>query len=114
MIYGQYDESAALELDGALSRGERRLMLATLADGIRTILSARHRHVPPRRLRADLDWLMDDDPRPAFGFISLCDFLGIDAQYLRARVLAAHSMGPHAAAFPVPIKREVPRGAPVS
>jgi hypothetical protein len=78
-------------------------MLATLEDGIRTILSARHRHVPRRRLKADVDWLTDDDSRHAFGFISLCDFLGIDAQYLWARVLAAHSMGPYAATFPVRI-----------
>jgi hypothetical protein len=114
MTYRQYDESAALRLDEALSRGERRLMLATLEDGIRTILSARHRRVPHRRVKADLDWLTDDDPRPAFGFISLCDFLGIDAQYLRARALAAHSMGPYAATFPVHVKREDRRGAPVS
>jgi hypothetical protein len=114
MIYGQYDESMALRLDGALSRGERRLMLATLEDGIRTILSARQRHVPHRRLKADLDWLTNDDPRPAFGFISLCDFLGIDPQYLRARVLAAHSMGPHAATSPVDVKSGDRDGAPAS
>lgn len=112
MIYGHYDESAALRLDGAQSRGERRLMLATLEDGIRTILSARHRRVPDRRLKADLDWLTDDDPRAAFGFVSLCDFLGIDAQYLRARVLAAHSMKPHAATVPVDVKPD--DGEPVS
>jgi hypothetical protein len=114
MIYGQYHDSAALGLDAALSRGERRLMLATLEDGIRTILSARYRHVPQRRLKADLDWLTDDDPRPAFGFISLCDFLGIDPQYLRARVLAAHSVGPQAATSPVDVTPGDRDGAPVS
>ncbi len=114
MIYRQDGETAALRLDGALLRGERRLMLATLEDGIRTILDARHRHVPHRRLKADLDWLTDDDPRPAFGFISLCEFLGIDAEYLRARVLAVHSSGPYGATFPVHLKREDGHGVPPS
>ena len=114
MKHRQYDETAALRLEEALSRGERRLMLATLEDGIRTILDARHRCVPPRRLKADLDWLTDDDPRHAFAFISLCDFLGIDPQYLRARVLAAHSMGPYAATFPVHVKPEGRRSASAS
>ena len=114
MTHRQDEETAALRLDGALLGGERRLMLATLEDGIRTILAARHRHVPHRRLKADLDWLTDDDPRPAFGFISLCDFLGIDAEYLRARVLAVHSTGPYAATFRVHIKREDRHGVPPS
>ena len=114
MTHRQYDETAALRLAEALARGERRLMLATLEDGIRTILDARHRCVPPRRLKADLDWLTDDDPRHAFAFISLCDFLGIDPEYLRARVLAALSMAPHAATFPVHIKRGDRHGVPAS
>jgi hypothetical protein len=114
MIYRPDGESAALRLHEALLGGERRLMLATLEDGIRTILDARHRHVPQRRLKADLDWLTDDDPRPAFGFISLCEFLGIDAEYLRARVLAVHASEPSGATVPADLKREDGHGVPPS
>jgi hypothetical protein len=89
-------------------------MLATLEDGIRTILSARHRRVSHSRLKADLDWLTDDDPRPAFGFVSLCDFLGIDPQYLRARVLAAHSMRAHPAISSLDVKPDDRDGVPAS
>jgi len=89
MIHRQYNLAAANPLDRTFASGERLLMLATLEDGIRTILDAKDRRVPWRRLRDDLDWLTSDDPRPPFGFLSLCDFLGIDPHYLRARVLAA-------------------------
>jgi hypothetical protein len=89
MRYGQQDPDAARPLDRRFSHGERLLMLATLEDGIRTILAATGRSVPRKRLEAELDWLTSDDPRPVFGFVSLCDFLGIDAAYLRARVLAS-------------------------
>ena len=91
MIHRQSNAAVPNPLDRtyAYARGERLLMLATLEDGIRTILDARNRHVPRKRLREDLDWLTSDDPRPPFSFLSLCDFLGIDPHYLRARVLAA-------------------------
>jgi hypothetical protein len=89
MIHRQYNLARANPLEQTYPRGERLLMLATLEDGIRTILDARNRHVPRKRLREDLDWLTSDDPRPPFSFLSLCDFLGIDPHYLRARVLAA-------------------------
>jgi len=71
--------------------GERRLMLATLEDGIRTIIVGAHRPGSRKRVQEDLDWLTNDDPRPAFSFHYLCDVLGIDADYLRARVLAARA-----------------------
>ena len=89
MAYRQYDPAADNPPDRAFTRGERRLMLATLEDAIRTILDAEHRHATRKQLREDLAWLSSDDPRPPFGFLSLCDFLGIDPDYLRARVLAA-------------------------
>jgi hypothetical protein len=89
MIHRQYNSAAASPLDRTYPRGERLLMLATLEDGVRTILDAKYRRVRPKQLREDLDWLTSDDPRPPFGFLSLCDFLGIDPHYLRARVLAA-------------------------
>jgi len=91
MIHGQYRSAATDPLDGTYASGERLLMLATLEDGIRTILDARTRRVPRRNLRDDLDWLTSDDPRPVFGFLNLCDALGIDPHFLRARVLAACS-----------------------
>ncbi len=97
MRHGQQDPAVAGPLDRLFSRGERLLMLAALEDGIRTILTATRRPVPQKRLEAELDWLTSDDPRPLFGFVSLCDFLGIDAAYLRERVLASRSL-PHRSA----------------
>ena len=89
MAYRQYYLAADNPLDRAFTRGERRLMLATLEDGISTILDAEHHRTTRKQRLQDLAWLTSDDPRPPFGFLSLCDFLGIDPDYLRARVLAA-------------------------
>jgi hypothetical protein len=75
--------------NASFATGERRLMLATLEDGIRTILAGRRGRVARRKLQEDLDWLMSDDARHPFSFLTLCDALGIDPDYLRSRVLAA-------------------------
>lgn len=101
MIHRQYNPAATTPLDQTYTSGERLLMLATLEDGIRTILDARNRRVPRRNVRDDLDWLTSDDPRPAFGFLNLCDVLGIDPHFLRARVLAACSPREHRERTPV-------------
>jgi hypothetical protein len=69
----------------ALRTGERRLLLATLEDAIRTLLGSRH----PKQQREDLDWLMSDDRTDPFTYLRICDALGIDAEWLRSRVLAA-------------------------
>jgi len=82
---------ATQALHDHMPSGERRLMLATLEDGIRTIIAGAQRPGSRKRVQEDLDWLTNDDPRPAFSFYYLCDVLGIDADYLRARVLAARA-----------------------
>jgi hypothetical protein len=69
----------------ALRTGERRLLLAILEDAIRTLLGSRH----PKHQREDLDWLMSEDRTDPFTYLRICDALGIDAEWLRSRVLAA-------------------------
>jgi len=69
----------------ALRTGERRLLLAILEDAIRTLLGSRH----PKHQREDLDWLMSEDRTDPFTYLRICDALGIDAGWLRSRVLAA-------------------------
>ena len=68
----------------ALRTGERRLLLATLEDAIRTVLGSRH----PKQQREDLDWLMSEDRSDPFTYLRICDALGIDAEWLRSRVLS--------------------------
>lgn len=69
----------------ALRTGERRLLLATLEDAIRTLLGSRH----PKHRSEDLAWLMSADRTDPFTYLRICDALGIDAEWLRSRVLAA-------------------------
>ena len=71
-------------------RGEWLLMLATLEDGIRTILEGAKRGVPAKCIADDVAWLASDDRLGPFSFLNLCDFLGIDPDYLRSRVLRDH------------------------
>lgn len=70
---------------------ERHLMLATLEDGIRTILRGARGRAARRRLQEDIDWLESDDREQPFSFLNVCDHLGIDSDYLRARVLSARA-----------------------
>jgi hypothetical protein len=70
--------------------GERRLLLAVLEDGIRTLLkNARATHGRGFNLRREAyTWLDSDDRTDVFSFESICETLGIDADRLRSRVLA--------------------------
>ena len=86
--------------DGRLAmQGERRLMLAVLEDGLRTLLGARLGRTNPKWVRRELDWLTSEDRSAPFAYESLCDALDIDASWLRHRVLdairmpAAHAFG---------------------
>lgn len=68
--------------------GERRLLRAMLLDSLRTILAP----AGPNRSawqRKELAWISSRDQRDVFAFEHVCDVLGIDASYLRGRVLAA-------------------------
>jgi hypothetical protein len=70
--------------------GERRLLLAVLEDGIRTLLkNARATHGRGLNLRREaLSWLLTDDRSDVFSFESICETLGIDPARLRSRVLS--------------------------
>lgn len=71
------------------SDGTRRLLLAVLEEGIRTLLrNARATQVRPRRLRRDaLRWMLNPAQANVFGFGAICDALGIDPGRLRRQVL---------------------------
>src|SRR5262249_20563273 len=113
MTYRQYDERAALRLDGALSRGERRLMLATLEDGIPPSCppgAATSRTGASRPISAGSRTTIRGPPLVS----SASATFSVSTRSTWARVLAAHSMGPYAATFPVRVKPEDRRDAPVS
>jgi hypothetical protein len=75
-------------------------MLATLEDAIRTILGARHGRTHPRSAQQDLEWIASDDQSQPFAYARICDALGIDSDWLRARVLAASGRSPREAPRP--------------
>jgi hypothetical protein len=70
--------------------GERRLLLAVLEDGIRTLL----KHADATRGRARtlkreaLAWLLSDAQTDVFAFASICEALEIDPGRLRGQILA--------------------------
>jgi hypothetical protein len=72
------------------AEGERRLLLAVLEDGIRTLL----KHAGATRGRARtlkreaLAWLLSDAHSDVFAFASICEVLEIDPGRLRGQVLA--------------------------
>jgi hypothetical protein len=76
--------------------GERRLLLAVLEDGIRTLLKyARATHGRAFNLRREaLTWLTMPERRDVFAFENICETLGIDAMRLRQRVLSEATAEP--------------------
>lgn len=72
------------------AEGERRLLLAVLEDGIRTLL----KHAGATRGRARtlereaLTWLLSDAHSDVFAFASICEALEIDPGRLRGQILA--------------------------
>jgi hypothetical protein len=86
-----YDPSGIGSTDNRLiTRGERRLMHAVLEDALRTLLGAGHGRTSATRARQELAWFMSVDARDPFTFERVCEVLGIDAAWLRDRVLDAH------------------------
>lgn len=81
--------------------GERRLMLAVLEDAIRTVLLAQRSGVSRKRLLRELAWLRSSNVSEPFAFESICDVLGLDASYLRSRLVRGAV---------VPIRAERSRG----
>ncbi len=86
-------------IDALPDDGERRLMLAVLLDAIRTV-GTRNPKVSQirsdRASRRERAWLQADDESQPFSFVSICHALGLDAGYVRRRVLQAspHAYGP--------------------
>jgi hypothetical protein len=74
-------------LDALPEDGERRLMLAVLLDAIRILQKQRPR---PRRRRAEQReraWLTSEDHEGPFSFANICEALGLNAAYVRRRIL---------------------------
>jgi len=71
-------------------RGEQRLMLAVLEDGIATLLKyARATRGQAGRIRREtFSWLIATRTDEVFGYERLCEALGIDSARLRRRVLS--------------------------
>ena len=88
--------------------GERRLMLAVLNDGIRGLLQVQRALVSAKRARQELAWVTSTDHANPFGFENVCDVLGIDASWLRRRLLAGMLPAPRALRrMPPPRRRSV-------
>ncbi|HLK10518.1 MAG TPA: hypothetical protein VKW76_04005 [Candidatus Binatia bacterium] len=72
-----------------ISPGTRRLLLAVLEEGVRTLrANARGTGARAMRLRREaMRWLLGRQPASVFGFASICDALDLDATRLRGRIL---------------------------
>jgi hypothetical protein len=81
--------AAALERSEAIVAGERRLMIAVLANALRSLFRDADRpgRGAARRLRQDLGWLTSQDRVDPFAFERICEALGLDASRIRGRVL---------------------------
>ena len=77
----------------SLTTGERRLLLATLEDAVRTLLGHRSGSRHAKLQREDLEWLTSDDMNDPFTYLRICDALDIDGSWLRRRILAARDAG---------------------
>jgi hypothetical protein len=91
---GGYTHDGGIFPSEDIGNSERRLLFAVLEDGLSTLLKhASATRGRARRLRAEaLEWLLSTARTEVFDFEHICDVLGIDAERLRRRVLAA--MGP--------------------
>ena len=69
--------------------GERRLMRAALQDALQTVLGAGHGSKHSQSEKEALEWITSGDDRHPFTYERICDALGLDAGWLRSRVLAA-------------------------
>jgi len=76
----------------ALTWSERRLMLATLEEGIRTLLGM-DRNASPSWWRQEYVWLTSRDREQPFAFESICTVFSLDADGIRRRVLASLGLG---------------------
>ena len=70
-----------------LTWNERRLMLATLDEGLRTLLGT-NRAAGPSWWRQEYAWLTSRDREQPFAFETICETFGLDADGIRKRVLS--------------------------
>jgi hypothetical protein len=66
-------------------QAEKRLQLAVLEDAVRTFhrLAGAERHRPGRLFAEVDDWFASDETDGPFTFVTICDTLGIDPDYIR-------------------------------
>jgi hypothetical protein len=77
-------------VDALPEDGERRLMLAVLIDAIHAATAHRPTSSQIQSERAWLReraWIQSEDKSQPFAFANICDALGLDASYVRHRVL---------------------------
>jgi hypothetical protein len=67
--------------------GEQRLMLAVLCDAMHAYAAERVRGKHPGRVTELRQWFESADRSYVFSFESVCDALGLEAAYVRHRVL---------------------------
>ena len=70
--------------------GERRLLIAVLANALRGLFRDAEKpgRGAARRLRQDLRWLTSNDRAEIFAFERICEALGLDPARIRARILS--------------------------
>ena len=76
----------------AAPTGEQRLMLAVLCDAMHAYAAEQARRKRPVRLFELQQWFESRDRSYVFAFESVCDALGLDATYMRRRVLGRVSI----------------------
>ncbi|HLY36878.1 MAG TPA: hypothetical protein VKU61_02510 [Candidatus Binatia bacterium] len=66
--------------------GEKRLMLAVLADAIEVLTKGARANDLRRRLLFEdaVEWLADDDTKWPYSFVNVCAVLGLDAAAVRS------------------------------
>ncbi len=99
-------------VDALPAEGERRLMLAVLIDAVRLTRSlqleaSRVGQLPlikRRQLLREYQWFASQDRDRPFAFQSICEALGLDADYVRRCVVRDSS-----SAQPMPVRRYAAR-----
>ena len=77
---------------GPATRPEYRLMLAVLKDAVDIHRRYARMPGPRRRIVAETeDWLFSDDTSWPLAFVNVCHALGIDVEWLRARLRAVEA-----------------------
>ena len=74
---------------------EARLALAVLEDAVVTLQLATRVRTPRARMLAAhaATWILSDDSTEPFAFVALCDYLGLDATWLRQGLRRAGLLG---------------------